>query len=53
MLESAGGAEHLGWEVSADIAHTGNLSYFSSYVPSTCLAIETPTIQLAAGAPTL
>ncbi len=53
VLESGAGAEHLGWEVSAGIAHSGGHSYFSSYVPSTCLAIETPTIQLEKGAPTL
>lgn len=54
VLESAGGARHLGWEVDSERAHTGLLSYFSSYVAATCLAIETPPIELHdGGSPTL
>jgi choice-of-anchor B domain-containing protein len=53
VLESAGQAEHLGWEVSGDSAHSGKLSYYSSYVPGSCLAIETPPIRLEKGAPAI
>ena len=54
VLESAGGARHLGWEVSGDRYLSGQHSYHSSYVANTCLAIETPPLDLPPGGnPTL
>lgn len=54
VLESGGAVRHLGWEVNTDRAHSGAHSYSSSYVAGTCLALETPPIDLeAAGTPTL
>lgn len=52
VLESGGAVRHLGWEVTSDRARSGQHSYNSSYVASTCLALATPPIQLeAAGSP--
>jgi len=37
---------HVAWHTSDDVAHSGERSYFSGYVNSTCVALTSPPIDL-------